>query len=300
MLPNFIIAGGVATGTSFLSSALSHHPDIYLPRVQRPEPNFFHYSWKFNQGVDWYQKTWFHQVGTQRAVGERSSLLLTSDVAAKRIKETLPEVKLVFCLRNPIERAWGNYRFTVLEGLESLSFDEAIRCEPDRMRRATDKWAEVQPHAYLTRSRYSTHLEEFLMLFGKQRVLTLKSEDLGREPQGTITRVCQFLGVDSNLKLPLPPNYSSPSILDRAMQMKLRQHFGDRFPELIECIRREENVSDLIVAANDAENVDRLRMNLRSGKDPLPEETRNTLRQIFADEITRVKRLVDFPVNDWV
>ena len=300
MLPNFLIAGGVATGTSFLSSALRHHPDIYLPEVQRPEPNFFHYSWKFNRGSDWYREAWFHKVGTQRAVGERSSLLLTSDVAAKRIKEALPEVKLVFCLRNPIERAWGNYRFTVLEGLEPLSFDEAIRCEPDRIRQATGKWAEVQPHAYLTRSQYSAHIEEFLTLFGEERVLLLKSEDLGREPRGTIKRVCEFLSVDPTLSLPLPPNYSSPSVLDRATQMELRQHFGDRFPELVECIRREEDVSDLIVAANDAENINRLRANLSGGKDPLPEETRNTLRQIFADEIIRVKRLVDFPVDDWV
>ncbi|MBM4217553.1 MAG: sulfotransferase domain-containing protein [Gammaproteobacteria bacterium] len=300
MLPNFIIAGGVATGTSFLSVALRHHPDIYLPKVERPEPNFFHYSWKFKRGIDWYQETWFHGVGTQRAVGERSSLLLTSDVAAKRIKETLPDVKLVFCLRNPIERAWGNYRFTVLEGLEPLSFDEAIRCEPDRIRRAADEWAEVQPHAYLTRSRYSTHIYEFLTLFGEERVLLLKSEALGREPLGAIKRVCEFLDVDPNLSLPLSPNYSSPSILDRAMQMQLRQHFGDRFPELVECIRREEDVSDLIVAANDAENIDRLRANLRGGKEPLPEATRNTLRQIFADEITCVKSLVDFPVDDWM
>lgn len=300
MLPNFLIAGGVATGTSFLSGALLHHPDIYLPEVQRPEPNFFHYSWKFDQGSDWYRENWFHGVGTQRSVGERSSLLLTSDVAAKRIKEALPEVKLVFCLRNPIERAWGNYRFTVLEGLEPLSFDEAIRCEPDRIRQATGKWAEVQPHAYLTRSRYSAHIEEFLTLFGEERVLLLKSEDLGREPRGTIKRVCEFLGVDPTLSLPLPPNYSSPSVVDRATQMELRQHFGDRFPELVECIRREEDVSDLIVAANDAENINRLRANLGGGKDPLPEDTRNTLRQIFADEVIRVKRLVDFPVDDWV
>ena len=91
MLPNFLIAGGVSTGTSFLSATLANHPDIYLPRIQRPEPNFFHYSWKYNQGLDWYQMTWFHEVSNQQAVGERSSLLLSSDLAAKRIKQTIPD-----------------------------------------------------------------------------------------------------------------------------------------------------------------------------------------------------------------
>jgi hypothetical protein len=300
MLPNFIIAGGVATGTSFLSATLAHHPDIYLPKIQRPEPNFFHYSWKFNQGIDWYKKTWFHEIGRQRAIGERSSLLLPSDVAAKRLKQTVPDVKLIFCLRNPLERAWGNYRFTVLEGLEPLSFDEAIECESDRLKKAEGKWAEIQPHAYVTRSRYFVHLEEYFSLFGKEQILLLKSEDLGRYPQENVKRVCEFLGVDSTVRLPFPPNYSSPSVIDRMLQMELRNYFGDRFPELVECIRKEEDVSGLIQSAEDARNIDRLRANLRGGKDPLPEESRCHLRQIFADEIVRIKDLVDFSVDDWV
>lgn len=300
MLPNFIIAGGVATGTSFLSATLAHHPDIYLPRIQRPEPNFFHYSWKFNQGIEWYQKTWFHDVDNQRAIGERSSLLLPSDVAAKRMKQALPDVKLIFCLRNPLERAWGNYRFTVLEGLEPLSFDEAIKVEPERMKQAVGKWAEVQPHAYLTRSHYSTYLEEFFALFGKDHILLLKSEDLGRNPQENVRRVCEFLGVDSSVSLPLPPNYSSPSVINRMLQMELRDYFGDRFPELVEYIRKEEDVSSLILSAEDAENIDRLRGNLQSGKDPLPEKSRYHLRQLFAGEIERMKGLVDFSIDDWV
>ncbi len=299
MLPNFIIAGGVATGTSFLSATLAHHPDIYLPKIQRPEPNFFHYSWKFNQGMEWYQKTWFHEVGNQRAVGERSSLLLPSDVAAKRIKQAVPDVKLIFCLRNPLERAWGNYRFTVLEGLEPLSFDEAILCEPQRIKQAVDKWAEVQPHAYLTRSRYSAHLEEFFALFGRERILLLKSEDLGRNPQENVKRVCEFLDVDSTVSLPMPPNYSSPSVIDRALQMELRNYFGDRFPELVECIRKEEDVSELILCAEDATQIDRLRANLRDGKDSMPDVSRQHLRKLFADEIMRMKDLVDFAVDDW-
>jgi len=300
MLPNFIIAGGVATGTSFLSATLAHHPDIYLPKIQRPEPNFFHYSWKFNQGMEWYQKSWFHEVENQRAVGERSSLLLPSDVAARRIKQALPDVKLIFCLRNPLERAWGNYRFTVLEGLEPLSFAEAILCESERMKQAEGKWAEVQPHAYLTRSHYSTHLEEFFALFGRERILLLKSEDLGRNPQENVKRVCEFLDVDSTVSLPMPPNYSSPSVIDRALQMEIRSYFGDRFPELVECIRKEEDVSELILGAEDATQVDRLRANLRGGKDPLPEESRHHLRQLFAGEIDRMKRLVDFSIDDWM
>ena len=299
-LPNFIIAGGVATGTSFLSATLACHPDIYLPKIQRPEPNFFHYSWKFAKGLDWYRKNWFHEVASQRAIGERSSLLLPSDVAATRIKETLPDVRLIFCLRNPIERAWGNYRFTVLEGLEPLAFDEAIQCEPERMRQETDIWAEVQPHAYLTRSRYSAHLKQFFELFGKERILLLKSEDLGCKPRENIERVCAFLGVNTTLSLPLPPNYSSPSVISRTLQIELRDYFGDRFPELVECIRKEEDVSSLVLTQEDETNINLLRSNLRKGKDPLSDASRVHLREILASEIDHLQSLVEFSIDDWV
>ena len=181
MLPNFLIAGGVATGTSFLSSTLARHPNIFLPKIHRPEPNFFHYSWKFSQGVEWYQRTLFQEVGKEKAVGERSSLLLTSNVAAGRIKEYLPKIKLIFCLRNPIERAWANYRFTVLEGLEPLPFNEALEQERKRMSTAEGKWIEIQPHAYLTRSHYSTHIQEYIKLFQRENILFIKSEDLGKK-----------------------------------------------------------------------------------------------------------------------
>jgi hypothetical protein len=298
--PNFIIAGGVATGTSFLSAALANHPDIYLPRIQRPEPNFFHYSWKFKNGMDWYLSTWFHEVGNQTAIGERSSLLLPSDVAARRIKQCLPDVKLIFCLRNPIERAWGNYRFSVLEGLESLPFEEALDREAERMASAEGTWAEVQPHAYTTRSKYSKHLVEYFDLFGADNILLIKSEAMGKDPHAHLERVCSFLNVDCKPDLPLPPNYSSPSVIDCSLQPLFRGHFGDQFPEVIEAIRREEAGGPFIRSPLDQEMFDKLALNLRNGKDPLPEQSRARLRQYFADELAELKKIVGFSIEDWV
>jgi hypothetical protein len=299
MLPNFIIAGGVATGTSFLSATLANHPDIYLPRIQRPEPNFFHYSWKFDQGLDWYQKSWFHEVGRQTAVGERSSLLLPSEVAPQRIKDSLPSVKLIFCLRNPLERAWGNYRFSVLEGLEPLEFDEAIARESDRMKAEEGKWAEVQPHAYVWRSCYSKCLSNYIKLFGRDRILLLKSEDLGKRPEENVSKVCEFLGVDSSLRLAQPPNYSSPSVIRKELQIELRAYFGERFPEVVECIRKEDDFSRFIVSASDAENIEKLRSNLTGGKATMPQASRQLLWDLLEDEIKQLQTIVDFSVDDW-
>lgn len=300
MLPNFIIGGGVASGTSFLSATLMNHPDIYLPKVQRPEPNFYHYSWKFSNGIDWYENLCFSEVINQRAVGERSSLLLSSPVAATRMKQVVPNAKLIFCLRNPIERAWGNYRFTVLEGLEPLSFDEAIGQEGERMRNAEGIWSEVQPHAYVTRSRYAARLREFIELFGRENILILKSEILGAKPKESIARVCEFLGVDSSLDLAFPPNFSSPTVNDRAIQVSLRNYFGNTFSELVESIRTEEDVYKLLKNEEDRVQFDRLKHNLGKGKEPLDESSRARLQELLKDDIKEVGEIVDFSVNDWI
>ncbi len=300
MTPNFLIAGGVASGTSFLSATLTNHPDIYLPRIQRPEPNFFHYSSKFENGMQWYLRTWFSEVKGQKAVGERSSLLLQSKLAPERIKKQLPNIKLIFCLRNPAERSWGNYRFTVLEGLEDLPFEDAIRQEEERISMATGQWAEVQPHAYVTRSRYSDCLRTYFDLFGKENILLIKSEELGKDPNANIKKVCDFLDVDSSVALKLPPNYSSPSVEDRSLQVELRNYFGKRFPEIIEAIRREEDLLSFAISDEDETNLIKLRSNLRSGKDSLTSEHRAILTELLHTELQQLKQLVDFSIEDWL
>jgi hypothetical protein len=299
-LPNFIIAGGVATGTSFLSASLAHHPEIYLPKTQRPEPNFFHYTDKFEKGLVWYSNTWFAEARDEIAVGERSSLLLPSVKAPSRIRESLPSVKLIFCLRNPIERAWGNYRFSVLEGLETLPFHEAIEIEAQRSAQAEGRWAEVQPYAYLARSRYSNSLLEYLQLFDSSNILLIKSEELGKDPRGTLRRVCEFLGVDREVQLPIPPNYSSPSVRDPSVQARLRSHFGTRFSDLIEGIRKNDLNLNAFESTDDLSMVEELRLNLSDSKQPLSRLDRRRLHELLSDEVAKIEKIVDFNLDDWV
>lgn len=296
---DFIIAGGVATGTSFLSATLTKHPQIFLPTIQRPEPNFFHYTYKFEKGLDWYKNTWFHNVGNEVSVGERSSLLMPSKLAPKRIKEHFPKTKLIFCIRNPIERAWGNYRFTVLEGLEPLTFPQALDAEAEREKKAEGMWAEVQPHAYVGRSMYASCLQEYVDLFGRDQIHFIKSEELSKHTDREIEKVCQFLGVDSEVKLEHPANYSSPSVRDRNVQVELRNYFGSDFSHLVEAIRREENLDKYGKGPESLGKISQLRENLYDGKNPLLDEDRKRLQEIFKDEIARIGDITGLAVKDW-
>ena len=297
---NFSISGGVATGTSFLAATLTKHPDIFLPTIQRPEPNFFHYTHKYTNGIDWYLNTWFHDVKNERAIGDRSSLQMPSELAPQRLKKAFPNIKLIFCLRNPIERAWANYRFTVLEGLECLPFDEALKQENERTSSAVGDWREIQPHQYIKRGMYSACLKEYLSLFGRDNILFVKSENLAKDTPSNIRKICSFLDVDDQVNLPTPANYSSPSVADIKLQSELRQYFGPHFSSLVESIRQGESVAKPHHTKLERSQIERLKNNLHGGKINLDNESRKFLREIFQDEIKAIADIVDFETNDWI
>lgn len=296
--PDFLIGGGVAAGTSFLSTLLARHADVYLPRNQRPEPNFFHYSWKHDKGTGWYLEQWFRDAEGERAAGERSSLYLNSPVAPERIRSAFPGVKLIFCLRGPVERAWANYRFTALEGLETLPFAEALARERERMAGATGTWTEVQPHAYLTRSRYAAGLRRYFALFPRDNILLLKSEHLSRSTADDMRRVCRFLGVAETERIEMSPLFTSPNVRDVKLQASLRERFGPSFSAVVEHVREGTPLPTGLPRDHQA-GIAALRANLHDGKMPMPDEARAFLREALREEIEEIGRLVDFPIDDW-
>jgi len=300
-IPNFLIGGSIAGGTSFLSNALLHHPDVFLPRITRPEPGFFCKSWEYAKSLDYYQQKWFADYAGQIACGERSSLYLHGgETVARRIRESLPEVRLIFTLRNPIERAYGNYRFTVLEGLEELSFEDALEQEDSRLASLTGTWAEIQPCNYAARGKYAEQLEGYLRHFERSVILLVKSEEMARNPASSFRSVLAFLGIGHGAEsLPLPEDYTSPSVKDPAKQKYFREHFGERYLVFVEALRRKDDPMQYAQNEQDRGRIRDLVENLCDTKLPMSERARNYLRSYYSDEFKRLASMVDFPIIDW-
>lgn len=302
MLPNFIIGGAAAAGTSFLGSAVIQHPAVYLPYPMEPECHYFLKSWEYDRGLDYYQQRWFTTVQGQTAVGERSSSYLFGGArVAERIHSAVPQAKLIFTLRNPIERAWANYRFTVLQGLEHLDFLDALEREPERVATETGRWAEIQPHDYTGRGLYAAQLEEFLTLFPAEQMLILKSEAMSADPTSEIRRVFTFLNVDPSFAPRVPPAFTSLNVRDPSTQVRARQCLGESFTAVILSIREQQDPFAAIDAADSAkrEAVEAIVSNLTDRKQPMDATARNFLRARFADDIRRLRELVDFSLDDW-
>lgn len=302
MLPNFIIGGTAAGGTSFLGAAIIQHPDIYLPFPMEPECHFFLKSWEYDQGIEYYQRKWFSDVQGEKAVGERSSSYLFGGAAvAKRIRSALPNVKLIFTLRNPIERAWGNYRFTVLQGLEDLPFLEALKREPERVAAQSGRWAEIQPHNYTGRGMYATQLRAYREHFSADQILVLKSEQMQVEPEKTFQSVFEFLGIEKEFCPEMPPKFSSMNVRDAAIQARAREILGGKFTDVILAIR-EHRDPHLVIDWNDdlqRRAVEDVQTNVTSQKQNMDPECREYLQSCFAADMRELPAYVSFSTDDW-
>ena len=136
-LPNFIVIGSSKCGTTSLYAYLSTHPEIYLPRQK--ELHYFQddaASWgTWGRGLSWYSSL-FKGASTYLARGECSpgySHEDQSEIAARKMFETLPGTKIVYMIRNPIKRIRSHYIEEVANGhlSDSISLSDVIAAGPD-------------------------------------------------------------------------------------------------------------------------------------------------------------------------
>ncbi|CAA9387485.1 MAG: hypothetical protein AVDCRST_MAG93-9541 [uncultured Chloroflexia bacterium] len=232
-LPDFIIIGAQKAGTTFAYSALTGrrssdpegreygHP--LIDPAARKELHFFDTPAFFNKGIDWYSQqfpepTEPYNDGRETITGEASPYYLFHPHAARRAAEVVPDAKLIVFLRDPVERAYSDWRHTMLGPGEELSFEDAIEAEEERLAGELEKMLEDEryrsrPHrrySYLARGVYLPQLEEWFYHFDRRQFLIVESSDLHNTPHQELSRMQRFLGVvEQELDLPHGSNASA-------------------------------------------------------------------------------------------
>lgn len=194
--PDFIIGGAPRSGTTWLYQALDRHPEVFLARPLQPEPKFFLIDDIYDRGWAYYLENWFSSVPEGAVAGEKSTNYLESAIVAERIHRHLPSVRLIFILREPAERALSNWRWTTMNGLEDLSFEEAIEAEREREANYPPALRYARPNSYFSRGLYARLLQPYIERFPRSQLLCLRYEDILRDPGALMDTVHQFLGVE--------------------------------------------------------------------------------------------------------
>lgn len=181
MKPDFLVIGAQKCATSSLCERLARHPAVFL--TEPKEPYFFSHSDVWRRGWGWYESL-FADSGAARARGEGSTTYtqhLLYPEAAERIARHLPEARLLFIARDPLERIRSHWmHLRARENRETLPFDEAVRTRPE----------------YLDHSRYGHQLSFYDAHFPPERILVLFFEDYRRDPEEVTRRALAHLGVD--------------------------------------------------------------------------------------------------------
>ncbi len=188
-LPNLVVIGAMKCGTSALHQLLGRHPDIAMS--QPKELNFFFGpdqaasgSWtqgNWHRGVGWYARHFDRRAGVR---GESSPGYTSPShpEVARRMAAIVPAARLVYLVRDPVERAISQYHHHRAEGSEARPLEEALLDSDSQ---------------YLARTRYHDRLEPFLARFDRRAIAVVCQEELRAEQGRTLRAILEFLQVDA-------------------------------------------------------------------------------------------------------
>ena len=192
-----LLVGAQRCGTTYLGAALDAHPEITLARPLRPEPKVFCDAELSARGHEAYDETWFGHAGAERLLLDKSTSYLEDPEAPARAAAVLGTPHVVVVLRDPVQRALSNWRFSTDHGLETRDVEEALRADLEQEQQWDPGTTSVSPFAYVRRGRYVDHLAPWRSTFpDTTHVLFL--EELLADPT-VLTGLVGALGVDPDL-----------------------------------------------------------------------------------------------------
>lgn len=257
-------------GTTSLNGYLREHPQVAVS--QPKEVHFF--DLHFDEGVDWYAGH-FPDAEGSTAVGEATPDYLYHATAVARIAATLPDVKLIVMLRNPVDRAYSHYWHNRSRGRETLEFEDALAAEPERLASGDEP---RRIFSYADKGRYAGQLERVFVSVPRERVLVRTFEELERTPATVYADACRFLGIDDGFR---------PENLGRA----INAYVEFRSPRLRDLAKRLPGPLRTAIG--------KLNQKDSSPYPPMQRSTRDRLVTDFAAANAGLAELAGIPIPDW-
>jgi Sulfotransferase domain len=276
-LPDFIIIGAMKCGTTSLYKHLGKHPEIGVSKDK--ETDFFLADSNFARGVDWYSDQFAGAAAGARVIGEASpnyTKCTEFPGVAERIFRVLPGVKLIYMVRDPVDRFVSQYLHHANAG--------EITLDPQRILHSA-----AGAH-YLNCSRYYRQASEYLRFFPREQMLFLCLDELNRDPQALLRRTFAFLGVDPAVPIDgLSDAYNRRADLQRLPAW----YFAARRSPLLRGVKQRlpAGLRRALVTGI-----------TRAASRPLPEigdELRAAVRPLLADDTARFRGLTGLPFARW-
>jgi len=269
-VPDFLYIGTSKAGSTWLFNALAVHPDVWLASNK----GLYFFDSHFDRGQGWYRAQFEGADG--RAVGEFSHSYLSSPEAPGRIAAYSPTMRLLVCLREPVDRAFSDYLDLVKNNGFAGSFTEAIEQYP----------------RLLDRGRYATHLSRYLERFPADQLHVGLFDDLKTGAQEYADEVYDFLGIERIVLSAADLRERMPAGRPRNARMVGVAKRGSKVAASIGLRRWRSRIkrSTMVRSA--------LYRQYRDDKPRLDPALASELRAQFADEVARLDEMLGRPVTE--
>lgn len=279
---NALIIGAGRSGTTSLYRLLDAHSGVCFSNVK--EVNYFSLVDLYRKGERYYHAFFRKCKKAPVAVSADTYLLMDYD-AIRRIHAYNPEMKLIVILRDPVERAYSSYNYSVNYGhhgayadfLDSIEAEQEIREEQDIVNRNN------RGHFY--GGLYYEHLSRWIALFSREQILLLKTSDLKESPQKLTRILFSFLGV------PDPHGtIERKNVSGAPRSKKVERLFIDRDHVVRRLLRRSvpRFMKNLIIGSGIVDRLHEANRIAQPAK-PLTEEQVLKAREYFSEDLRLLK-----------
>lgn len=299
-LPNFLIIGAQKSGTSSLFRYLKAHPQVFMSHIKEPkffalEEDDFHFNAPYSMpdsvariaDFDAYQAL-FAEANGATAVGEASTWYLhITPFTPQKIKQYVPDMKILAILRHPIQRAYSNFLHNKdYLGIEPFSeFAQAVAAEAERRQQ---NWG--HPWYYQDKGMYYKHLKPYFDAFGPEQIRVYLMEDLKADPVGLMQEIYRFLAIDDSFE---------PDVAQR-----FNVSAGNtRHSALHNFLNKPNPVKSLVRSFVPQRFRRQVKMDLQKRNRAKPKilpETREQLTAVFRPDIQQLQELLQRDLSAWL
>ena len=272
-MPKFLVAGAPRTATTWLHACMMEHPQIFVPATK--EVHFF--SFHYDRGLDWYRAQ-FANRRAELAMGEVSPSYMTYPEADARIFDVNRDMRLLFVVRDPVERAYSHYCM-------ALRNSSAMSRDIER---------EMRPEAHFVQEGlYHRHISRFVDRFGKSQVKIMVYEDLANGSAQYLHEVFSFLGVDSRFQ---------PTVADTVIHQQKPLPRSARLNRLRLAVARTRwgaRIHAALQVRGVIDAVHRMRGKRNLGYPVMPPSLQKRLAEFYEPDVDALSKLLGRDLTFW-
>lgn len=296
--PNFFIAGAPKCGTSALYRYVRQHPNVFMPKMK--EPHFFSsdlVTYHKVKSMAEYRELFRGSTARHFRIGEASASYLLSSVALAHIRDFNPDAKIIAMFRNPVELVYSFHSQLLFWSEETVEdFETAWRLQ-ERRSQGLDLPRTCQEPFWLQYRRVGqlgTQVERMLSVFPAEQVKLILFDDFAASPERVYRDVLDFLELPQDNRTEFPRVNENK----QAKSTWLRNFVRKPPPALkkgYRALKRRLGAEKVGVLRDALVDLNTVKLK----RPPLAPAFRAELVDTFADEVSRLSRVLGRDLSHW-